>query len=378
MAATTIKDVRDWMPGVLCKEQLEKLVGLVILGDLPADFDKSSMDLTLSRDGWELKNGALKPSRGPYLQQKHTYSGFFEDLVADESGQFILYPGKTYLFKTQQRLHAKSIKELGIFGQATARSSIGRLDVLARLIVDGMNCYEGFRPDEVESGDMFVEITPLSFPISVKPGSAVSQLRLFLGPPEDCEIKGALLHQATILGEPADGYLRVDLSHVQKGDREACALKARNADSLSPVPAIKGASKPHPSEYWERIEASLNIHNERYLKIEKGSFYILRSKEQLALHGSTAVYCMAIDETIGEMRIHYAGFVHPWFGRERKDKGKGTPLIFEVRGHDVPVILRDGEILAKLRYYHMSREPQKTEDQYSDQTLNLSGFFADW
>lgn len=27
-----------------------------------------------------------------------------------------------------------------------------------------------------------------------------------------------------------------------------------------------------------------------------------------------AVYCRPSDETIGEMRIHYAGFVHPGFG----------------------------------------------------------------
>lgn len=372
-------EIRDWLPGVLCKSQLERLFGRVILGERPADFDKSSIDLTLSRDAWQLTQGALKPSRRPYLHQKHNYPGFFVDLPL-EHGCFRLERGKTYLFKTEQKLHAGSVKDLNIHGQATARSSIGRLDVLARLIVDGMDCYEGFKPDGVDSGDMFVEITPLSFPITVRPGSAVTQLRLFLGPPEDCEIKGAMLHRATIKNGKADGYLRVDLSHVQKGNVEACALRAKIDDSLPPVPAMKGDDivKPHPVPYWEPIQASVNSSGERYMQIDKGAFYILRSEEQLALHGSTAVYCMAIDETIGEMRIHYAGFVHPHFGRERVDGGTGTPLIFEVRGHDVPVILRDGEILAKLRYYRMSDTPEKTADQYADQTLNLSGFFSAW
>jgi DNA topoisomerase IA len=54
-------------------------------------------------------------------------------------------------------------KDTPIYGQATAKSSIGRVDVIARLIVDGMSEYEKFNPDEVDSGDMFLEITPITF-----------------------------------------------------------------------------------------------------------------------------------------------------------------------------------------------------------------------
>ena len=35
------------------------------------------------------------------------------------------------------------------YGQATAKSSVGRLDVLARLIVDGMDHYEAFHPQAI-------------------------------------------------------------------------------------------------------------------------------------------------------------------------------------------------------------------------------------
>jgi deoxycytidine triphosphate deaminase len=96
-----------------------------------------------------------------------------------------------------------------------------------------------------------------------------------------------------------------------------------------------------------------------------------------------AVYCRAIDETIGEMRIHYAGFAHPFFGRERADRQTGTPLIFEVRGHDVKVTLTDGEKMARLIFYRMSEDcrlpKQKTRRQksgYENQTLKLSEFFS--
>jgi len=83
------------------------------------------------------------------------------------------------------------------------------------------------------------------------------------------------------------------------------------------------------------------------------------------------------------MRIHYAGFVHPLFGRERDDKKTGTPLIFEVRGHDVKVTLTDGEKMARLTFYRMSEDcerpkkaAQSQKSGYENQTLKLSEFFS--
>ena len=94
-----------------------------------------------------------------------------------------------------------------------------------------------------------------------------------------------------------------------------------------------------------------------------------------------AIYCRASDETIGEMRIHYAGFVHPMFGKCRTDGTQGTPLTFEVRGHQVDVSLADGERLANLTFYRMSRDHVKGEGDktsYDDQSLELSKFFGKW
>ncbi len=116
------------------------------------------------------------------------------------------------------------------------------------------------------------------------------------------------------------------------------------------------------------------------MKITQKNFYILRSKERIALPGEIAVYCRAIDETIGEMRIHYAGFAHPFFGEKREDKKKRTPLIFEVRGHSVDVSLNHREKMARLIFYRMSEtcihDPEK--DTYTDQELKLSNLFKDW
>ena len=138
-----------------------------------------------------------------------------------------------------------------------------------------------------------------------------------------------------------------------------------------------------PEAYWEVAHTN----DEERLEIEQGRFYILRSRERICVPEGVAIYCRATDETIGEMRIHYAGFVHPTFGQDRGDKERGTPLIFEVRGHQVNVSLANGEKLAKLTFYRMSKDHLKKEikngnggasDDYNNQGLKLSKIFGKW
>ena len=87
-----------------------------------------------------------------------------------------------------------------------------------------------------------------------------------------------------------------------------------------------------------------------------------------------------MDESLGEMRIHYAGFVHPHFGLNRSDGKEGAPLIFEVRGHNVDVLLTDAEILARLYIYRMSEHAPALAGatSYSNQELTLSRAFKNW
>lgn len=91
----------------------------------------------------------------------------------------------------------------------------------------------------------------------------------------------------------------------------------------------------------------------------------------------------AMDETIGEMRVHYAGFAHPFFGKNRRTSPEGTPLMFEVREHSFPISLRDDEKLARLEFYRMSKDcepPEQSDegDDYNEQELLLSKFFGPW
>lgn len=375
-----------WIPGALSKRQLKQLcrpgwIEDVSLANDPIDY--SAIDLTLSGEGYQMLEGCIKPFGESYdqiLKNKR-----FARPLKNRNG-FVLEPKNSYVFRLTERLGAKLLTSKAIHGQATARSSVGRVDVLARLIVDGMNSYEGFSPDDLQqtTGQMYLEITPITFRVRVKAGIPLSQLRLFYGKPEDCEISSKELF-GTVLqgGNFTDGSLSVDLTNDP--DIGGCAFRA--TPKQQEIVALWKGATTNTKRLWTLMK-SADVPTEgepkSSIRLKKNAFHILRSKERISLPGGIAVYCRAIDETIGEMRIHYAGFVHPLFGRERDDKKTGTPLIFEVRGHDVKVTLTDGEKMARLTFYRMSEDcerPKKTagttkKSGYENQTLKLSGFFS--
>ena len=378
---------KDWIPGVLSKSQMRKLCECGFIRDtegLDESIDYSSIDLHLTNQGYRMAEGSVKPFGDRYepLIKSQRLANCLKP--AKKDGTFTLKARNIYVFKLRENI--SSLKKAKIYGQATAKSSVGRVDVLARLIVDGMDCYETFDPDRLKeegSGEMYLEITPITFNVRVKEGISLSQLRLFYGKPGNAEVHGDELYESLLRNtEEGDGSLSVNLSEVEISGNKVSAFYANKVEEdQKPIDLWEhedSEEKPSPCEYWKFLRKDKN---ER-LRISKDNFYIMRSKERISLPGGIAVYCRAIDETIGEMRIHYAGFVHPFFGKNRKDEKDGTPLIFEVRGHDVDVSLRHEEKMANLTFYRMSQDCKEPQDRkptsYTAQELKLSKIFKDW
>ena len=374
---------KEWIPGVLCKKQVQELCPQGYIEDV-ADWDSddlyknpidySAVDLSLTGEAYQMTRGSVKPFGNRYMHFSTTL-GLVKRLP--EAEIYELKRANTYLFKLREKLNLP--KEARIYGRATAKSTFGRMDVLARLIVDGMDEYEGFDPEGAArgNGDMYLEITPMTFDVRVKSGISLSQLRLFRGRPEDSEIRGQEVYEPLLHvdnGCEMDGSLSVNLKPTPISGHEACAFRANPMkEDDEPIDLWK-REEVIPCKYWKLLKSD----EQDRLKIHKTHFYLLRSKEMISLTEGVAVYCRATDEAIGE--IHYAGFVHPFFGKERGDGLEGTPLMFEVRGHDVDVSLKDGEKMARLIFYRMSRPCVKEEKvvSYNKQTLKLSKIFADW
>ena len=353
----------------------------LLTGGKEPKWDGSSFNLTLSSTAYEMLQGSVKPQGQLPYEHLLCSNHLAKTLRSSSDDEFLLRAKKTYVFKLCERL-GRPLIDAGFHGQATAKSSVGRVDVLARLIVDGMDTYETFNPAGLQraNGDLYLEITPITFDVKVKEGISLSQLRLFYGHPDHAIIRGSELY-ATVLHGPSesDGCLRVDLRNTHIGTLPVACYFAEPNKQLAPLPLwVKTEEeKPKPWRYWRFLSTE---NNDPRIKIKQRLFYLIRSKEKISVPPGIAIYCRASDETIGEMRIHYAGFVHPRFGWER-DTG-GTPLMFEVRGHDVDVSLADGETMAELIFYRMSETDDPTEEEqggpYEEQILKLSQYFADW
>ena len=381
-----------WAPGVLNRDQMGELLtgGYITSSGASPKIGHSSMDLSVADEAYEMEKGSVKPSRSPYdwFISKSTKLAKRHEPLPD--GTYELTRQRTYVFRLQEKLGAQLRNAQVIYGQATAKSSVGRVDVLARLIVDGMRTYECFDPEGLKNGtgEMYLEITPITFNVRVKPGTSLSQLRLFYGRPEDVTVRSKeLFHTIFRMPDHQDESLTVNLSDAMVGNPYGTSCKGvafrskPYRDGQASVPLWKEEKKLNPCDYWD-VGIADDLHR---LYIEPDRFYILRSKEKLHVPKGIAIYCRASDETMGEMRIHYAGFVHPYFGLYREDDKQGTPLIFEVRGHQVPVSLADEEKMANLIFYRMSEDaPPLTEDEkkdeakgYGSQDLKLSAFFGD-
>ena len=163
-------------PGILCHEQIIELMKKDIIknANLEDDsVDTSSFDLHLGDSGWEL-DGGFK------CRENHKISDIIKSLKSGQmgvsekkliNGGLKIEPNHTYLFEINESVELPN----GFYGQGTGKSTIGRLDILTRLLVDNTERYDFIDPGYKK---LFIEITPLSFPIIVYPDIPIYQLRL--------------------------------------------------------------------------------------------------------------------------------------------------------------------------------------------------------
>ena len=109
-----------------------------------------------------------------------------------------------------------------------------------------------------------------------------------------------------------------------------------------------------PADFWEWIYPS----PKRSLILDPGDFYILVSRESVAVPPEYAAEMRAYDTLVGEFRVHYAGFFDPGFGHAAAG-GTGSRAVLEVRSHDVPFVLEDGQIVGRLLYERLTEVPDR-------------------
>jgi dCTP deaminase len=136
-----------------------------------------------------------------------------------------------------------------------------------------------------------------------------------------------------------------------------------------------------PRDFWEPLEPRRAGGGRGELLLDPREFYILASKEAVEIPAGQAAEMTPIDPSVGEFRVHYAGFFDPGFGTEETD-ALGSRAVLEVRSHETPFLLEDGQTVARLVYEPLTARPARLYgadgSHYRGQGLKLSKHFRAW
>ena len=334
-------------PGILPCQSIEALIASgAVTSATPLDADQvqpASLDLRLGARVWRVRASFLPGDRR--VEERLTDVAMH---AIDLEGGAVLEKGCVYIVELQERLKLPR----GVLARANPKSSTGRVDVFVRLLTDAGDAFDDV--DEGYQGPLYLEIAPQTFSILVRPGTRLNQLRLKAGEPPKLETRSVGVElqggEGSIVGF--------------RGRRHAGVVDLDNSDGHD------------PRDFWEPLTLRRGE-----LLLDPGEFYILASMESVEIPVDQAAEMTPIDPSVGEFRVHYAGFFDPGFGTDEAH-GAGSRGVLEVRTHDTPFLLEHGQTVARLVYEPLTDRPSRLYGEggshYQSQGLKLSKHFKAW
>jgi dCTP deaminase len=337
-----------------------------IVADAPvldAQIQPASLDLRLGTTAYRVRASFLA-GKGRTVEDRLTE---FEMHRIDLRSGAVLEKGCVYVVPLMESL----VMPDSMTGAASAKSSIGRLDLLTRIITD-----HGTEFDRVQAGyqgRLYVEICPQSFSVIATAGQMLNQIIFRQGMTliDDAELRAIHTKTPIVSGEAViSGGLgfSVDLKP------EAGNLVGYRAKPHTGVIDLSKLGHYDPAEFWEEVRTDTG-----WIILDPGAFYILVSREAIAIPPDCAAEMAPYLAMVGEFRVHYAGFFDPGFGWAEAG-GAGSRGVLEVRCHEAPFVLEHGQVVGRLVYEHMASVPERVygagiASNYQGQGLKLSKHF---
>lgn len=311
----------------------------------------ASLDLRLGEKAYRIRASFL-PGPDIAVTEKLRSLSLHEIDLRDGA---VLEVGCVYLVPLLESLELPE----GLSAACNPKSSTGRLDVFTRVIADHAQAFD--QVDTGYTGPLYAEICPQTFPVLVRTGSRLSQVRFREGVASDVavepEFSGGVDLSVDLAGDPDRGFV----GYRAKRHTGVVDVDAPGAYDIA--------------EFWEPIHAG----KQTQLILDPDQFYILASKEAVTVPPTHAAEMIPFNPLVGEFRVHYAGFFDPGFGYSGAG-GEGSKAVLEVRSHKVPFILEDGQIIGRLIYEPLTETPSQIYGQdigshYQAQGLKLSKHF---
>ncbi|MCB9959583.1 MAG: 2'-deoxycytidine 5'-triphosphate deaminase [Rhodospirillaceae bacterium] len=359
--------------GLLAAQDLRaSLEAGVVSADLPLTGDQvqpSSIDLRLGAVAYRVRASFL-PGAG------HDVAARLDAMrmhALDLREGAVLERGCVYIVPLLERLALPP----AMTAIANPKSSTGRLDVFARVITDRGLAFDRIRAGY--TGPLYAEVAPRSFSVLARRGDRLVQLRLRAGPRRTSDAELKALHDTIRLVDPApadidiDNGLPVTVDVQGDGPGTVIGYRARKHAGLIDLARV---GHYRMADFWEPLYAG----DGGGLVLDPDDFYILASRERVKVPETHAAEMVAYDTLIGEFRVHYAGFFDPGFGDPKSD-GEGSRAVLEVRSHEVPFVVDQGQTVGRLVYERLTAVPDilygsGIGSHYQRQGLALSKHFA--
>ena len=321
----------------------------------PGQIQPASLDLRLGAIAYRVRASFL-PGPGTTVAERIVDLKLHEFSLAAGA---VLETNCVYIVPLIERLSLPA----DIAAATNPKSSTGRLDVFTRVIADETRGFD--RVAAGYEGPLYAEISPKTFPVLVREGTRLSQLRLRRG--------GTVLSAEAVMG---DGIaVSIDLSGAGAGNGNGSGIVGYRAKRHTAVIEVDQRDAYDVADFWEPIAARAD----KSLILDPDEFYILASNEAVQVPPDYAAEMVPFDPLVGEFRVHYAGFFDPGFGYTGAG-GRGSRAVLEVRSREVPFILEHGQIVGRLVYEKMLARPDTLYGEgigsnYQAQSLKLSKHF---
>jgi dCTP deaminase len=356
--------------GILPSQVIRALInsGKIISSEPIFDnqIQPASIDLRLGKIAYQV--------RASFLPGQSTIHRKIQDLLIREvslENSAVFAPNSVFIVPVVERLALPA----EVSGKANPKSTTGRLDIFTRLITEPGREFEwvpkGYK------GSLYLEIVSRTFPIVVRAGMKLNQLRLVRGSaPVTDGMLARLAEREPLVYEddenPIGPQIQRGLSVSVDLQGNGSNIIAYRAKKNTPPIDLDKISCYEVDEFWDIIHTPAS----KTLILNPHDFYILASWERISVPPGYAAEMVPFDPSIGEFRIHYAGFFDPGFGHGVN----GTKAVLEVRAHEVPILLEDRQLVGKLIYHRMARKPEKIYgpsigSSYQQQGLTLSKQF---
>ncbi len=353
------------MKGVLPDRKLKELVynGYISSerGISEEQIQPSSIDLRLGRIAYKIEG---EPNPKMSLDDVAVDKFYIDDWTE-------FSPGITYAVELEERLNPNKINPYirGIMHIHTnPKSSAGRTGMISKIWAPGSEKLDDIPAEHV--GKIYSIITPRAFPIKLKHGVSINQMRISYG-----RLEKSKLDPKTVYERLLNKGIYFMKNRRKTGIPESKVKFDKGGIEINMYlpegePAFYESKPTNKSVIFERKKNKLlDFFEEKFLKngktkLENGKFYISATEELIAIPTTDTlqgidippfvIEIMAYDEGSGEFRSHAAGFVEYGFGDD-----ENSLIIMEIHPHSDIVVGKNSPVGLMILYE--LHEPPETK-----------------